>query len=541
MTGVLGLRLPAIAAIVGAYLLAGAAWFVVHPPDASVTMDDGAYALAVAQLREGTWELPYPAARADPDGVAYPYPNAERSDEGYFPYVRQPAWVLALHVGDVLGGAAGMRLLVVAVAGLAVAVTAALARVAGDPSSGVLAAALVALSPLAFNGLQLWAHATGALGLAVLMVGATRSMEAELSAGNVAMAVAGAAVASLARADAGLFALAAGVVVVAVGCRRRQWSLCGVGVLIGATAAAAQLSSAMVAGRLTGGAGSGAATDPRGAGGLVERLQPALGTVLSTASSTAGYGLTLVGVLAVAGAVVLWRRGDPRAGVVLMTIAAIAWAVRLVAATDELATGLLGAWPVALVLALGPWSSWSDSEKRLLAVVLIGAVAVLATQYDVGGGANWGGRFLSSALPLLAVLVASRLVRAARCHGREGSRFVAATLVVAALTTAASLALDSYYRIQTDERVEEVAAMVAGRWVVTSSRALPNLAWRTADEVRWLRVPSRSDGGADRLRVILADLGVQEVLAYRVDDSALRALRRGGGSTAEPLTIQVEP
>lgn len=527
--------------VAAAFTLLGIAWFVVHPPDSSVTMDDGAYALAVAQRHEGRWDLPYPAAEADPEGAAYPYPNAQRGEDGYYPYVRQPAWVLALHAGDLLGGPRGMRLVVIAAAAGVVAATAALARAVAEPAAAVVASVLVALSPLAFNALQLWAHAAGTLGVALLLIGASRLMDRGVRAGDLALSCAGAVLASLARADAALFALAAGVVVVAVGARPRRWSLCASGALICSVTAAGQLGSAAVAGSITGASGAGAAADARGSGGLPDRLHAAVGTALSSASPPVGYALALGALLAVGVAVASWRRGDGRAAVVLLVLAAVAWAVRAVVAHDELATGLLGAWPVALLAALDPWSAWSAPRRRLLAVALVGTTFVLLMQYDEGGGANWGGRFLTPALPILAVLAAAPLVRAARDGQLGGRRLVRAALAVAALAATASLVVDSHYRTQTEERIEEVAAVAEGGWVVTSSRALPNLAWRTAGDIRWLRVPAESDGGAVRLRRILDDLGLRRVVAYRAERGAVDVLRGRGGAGGAPIDVRVEP
>lgn len=499
------------------FALAASAWFAVHPPTASVSMDDGAYAIAVREARDGAWSVPYGAVAVDPDGDAFPYVNAERSEEGFFPYVRQPAWIVALAAGDALAGPIGMRLLVILCAAGAVIVTGCLALEAGQRGAAELAALLIALSPLAFNALQLWAHVAAALGVGVAALGAMRVLDDRRWLLGTVLAVVGATAAGLARADGAVFALAVGVVVGLIGLSQRRVHIAAAGLAIAASAVAAQLATASFAERVVGGSGLGRATDSRAAGRLGDRLEAGLDTILSTANPPAGYALALFAFLLSLAAATLWRRADRRAAVILLLAAAGAWGVRIVVAGDELATGLLAAWPLAALLALTPWAKWPPQERRLLAVVLLGTLGIVVTQYDAAGGANWGGRFLAPALPLMAVLVASAVHRARIAGGSDGVRLARASVLLAVLTTAGSLVADSHFRTRSDERVERIEALASPDWVVTSSKALPNLAWRTYGDVRWLHVPEGAAGGAERLHWILVELGVEQVVLHEVD------------------------
>lgn len=542
------MRRPRTLWVALAFLVVGVTWFVVHDPSASVGMDDGAYAIAAEQVQEGSWSVPYAAARADPDGVAHPYPNAEQGADGhYYPYVRQPAWVVALAVADAIGGPFGMRLLVLAAGAGAVAATGLLARAAGVPEVAVLAAAFVALSPLAYNALQLWAHAPAALFTALAAVGAHRLMGDGRPGWAIATGVLGTFGSSLLRADGALFALAIGIVVVVVGVRSRRAVVALGGTAFGLAAVGGQFISSGWAGTIVGSggpSGGGGTAGPRTDGGSSDRLPAALQTLLGQdVGSDRGLFLALLALLLVVAAVALARRDDGRAATVLLGAAALTWVVRTVTERDAIETGLLGAWPLVILALLVPVARWSDAERRLAVMVALGCAAVVWTQYGVGGGANWGGRFVSAGLPLLAVLTASSLCRWTRAHA-HGRALMIAAVSLAAVTMVASLALDSHYRRRSHATVSAIEQLAPDRWVVTSSLALPNLAWRTGDEVRWLRVPSESSGGVTRLEEILDRLEVDEVVAIRLADADfadLTELPPERNDPDQPTTVRLAP
>lgn len=530
--------------VVLAFVLGGIGWFIVHPVDASVSMDDGAYAITVDRLQQGTWTFPYGASEADPGGAAFPYPNGERGEDGYYPYIRQPAWIVALRAADDLAGPWGMRGLVLFLAAGAVAATAGLARAAGLPRLAPLAAALAALSPLAFNALQLWAHAPAALCVAVAAIAGCLALDARPPAWAWPTAVLAALTAALLRGDGALFVFAVGLVIFGAGARARRWNVSVLGVGTAAAAVAGQVLTGTWAGWINGGEGAGRATDARGTGGSSDRIGAALQTLVAhDASAPVAYLLVILALLLVAAAVYLARRGDPRAARALLVLAASVWLIRVLVERDELATGLLGAWPAALLVFLTPWAERTVAERRLLVMVALGTGAVLATQYDAGGGANWGGRFLAPALPLIAVLVAASVHRWSTSTDGRTLRVWLPVAALAVITTVASLGLDSHYRLRNDRQVAALEELAPDQWVVTSSFALPNLAWRTVDDVRWLLVPTPEAGGVDRMAEILEDLGVEEFVALNLRDddfSTLTGLPADRNEPAVPSVVDLD-
>jgi hypothetical protein len=119
---------------------------------------------------------------------------------------------------------------------------------------------------------------------------------------------------------------------------------------------------------------------------------------------------------------------------------------------------------------------------------------VLATQYEEGGSAEWGGRYFALGLPL-AVPVALHALR------RHGARLVPADrrVAVAALATVscllsvmaiASLAAVHHRTAAVVDTVDRTAAEV----VVTTVPALPRLAWQDLGDRPWLLI-----GPADRV------------------------------------------
>lgn len=502
-------------AVGAVFFAAGLAYFAVAPGDASVSSDDGAYVLAARTVSEGGWNLPHVVADADPEGAVYPFINADITAEGFFPYTRRPVWVWMLAGADAIAGVWGMRLLVLAGAAIAVVASGRLGRLIGDRRAAVTSAALAALSPIGFNGLQLWGHAVAVGGLSLMYLGVASVLLRHRQQWLFPMGVLGASAAVAVRSDALAFAGAAALVVVATGARRRRVTAVVAGGSLGLASLVTHLlsarHSAAVIGRATDAGG-------RNSSGAIagDRVHGLIDTFVTNPGIDRGPSLIVLVALVLVGlAVFAARRCSPAAAALLVT-AMGGWVLRTAIDLDALVTGLLAAWPVVLLLAVRPWSRWNAVERELLAAVSVAAVAVALSQYQEGGGLNWGGRFLSGALPVLTVLTAAALTDLQeRWDG--GRNVLVAGLVLAAVTTAASVGADWWIRHRHDEVVSAAVRGQRSPVMLTSSAALPRLAWRTTDRIDWLLVAPDDAGGIEKTIAILRAAEVLEVTAFRLD------------------------
>ena len=254
-------------------------------------------------------------------------------------------------------------------------------------------------------------------------------------------------------------------------------------------------------------------------------------TVISVRDSTVlGIVLVLLALVLVVYAVVVARQGRVGEARVLVVVAAVLWAVRIVLTPDELPPGLLGAWPLVVFIGLDGWSERTDGERRLIGIIGLATLGVLATQYDNGGGLNWGARFLAPALPMLAVLLAATLqrVRSSLPHGRT---LGLAVVGLAAVTTVASLVGDATLRTSTDDAIDRVAAGADTGVVVTASIALPRLAWRTYPGVDYVVVPH---GDGDTIRAALQRTGIDRVDVFQLPDNDFAAISGQPPATTVP-------
>ena len=525
-----------------AVLVLVAAWFVLLPVRSSVTSDDGAYAVHVVALEErGSWSVPHVLAEVDPAGVTYPYQNFSVSDEGFFPAARHAVWIRVLDGANAVGGVAGMRVVPALGLVLAVAASVALSGLLHPAAGRWLPGALACLSPLAFNGLQLWAHAVVAGFIGLALVALTRLAERPTFTWTAAGMI-GVAVASGLRADGFIFAVAVVGVLLLSGLRQRSVPVLASGAATGLAAIASFLLSAAYADSFVGSAAGAGVTSNRAAGsGIAGRLGGAVQTFVTSGDSPAALVLAVAALGFVGYAVLQVRRGDGRAATALLVLATVLWVVRTSLEPRSEATGLVAAWPVLLLGAIRPWSTLGRGDRRLLGVVGIAAIGVLVTQYDEGGGLNWGGRFLAPAIPALAVLAAAGL-RHARVRLAEADfrRWCVAAGSLIAVTFAASLVFDAAGRLRHEELIARVEGVTEVP-VVTSVDPLPRLAWRTYPEVQWLRVPTDEAGGVRALIDDLRTAGVEQVALFGVSPEDAKALagRRTRIDTSEPVIVDV--
>lgn len=513
-------RLPVLLA--GLSLLLGLGWFTFLPPDASVTSDDGAYALEVIALEENDrWSVPHVLAPVDEQGLAYPYANASATSEGWFPGARHAVWVQALRSGHRIGGAFGMH--AVAFAGLAVAAasSAAICVQVGRHDDALLAGVLVIGSPLLFQSLQLWGHAAVTAGIALLVLSSLKILQGVGRWPAVLVGAVSAAAASAIRGDGLVFAIATGVVLLMVGAWRRQRRP----VVIGATFCAAALGGYWVAttyaDRII---GTGGVPTVRAGGGdtsMATRVGGLLQTFLSEADAPGAFVLLFAAVGLTAAAVVAHTRSTGLNATVLLTFAAILWVARMVVYPSDVATGLVGAWPVLLFGVLRPWRTLNESERHLVLMIVIGFGGIALAQYPQGAGLNWGGRFVSAALPALAVLTATGVSGAVR----QRKRLAPAIGALVACTAMAALLADASLRTQHDRIVDEVEDASAP--VVTAEPALPRLAWRTYPEVEWLLVPAKgTTDGSQALAELLQEARITTVVVFGVPEASASKIGR---------------
>ena len=157
-------------------------------------------------------------------------------------------------------------------------------------------------------------------------------------------------------------------------------------------------------------------------------------TLFDASYAGASYAILLVVALAVMA--VGLRAKDDRVTVVGAAVATALIALRWVLGPDDSVTGLLVAWPAAGAGVLRALRTGRQPPAVVAIAVGAGviAAAVLATQYEIGGGLEWGGRFLSPVTVPVAVVAAIGVATLSR-HARR------AVAVVSAATAAMGLGI----------------------------------------------------------------------------------------------------
>ncbi|MGH9283950.1 MAG: hypothetical protein ACRD0S_13565, partial [Acidimicrobiales bacterium] len=100
----------------------------------SFTIDEGAYGIQARALDRGSWAYDYAGRDVDPEGEWVPLYHPTRAGGEWYPYVKQPAWPVAvLGATRLVGDTAGLYLLgVLGALGVAVAAW----RLAGEVHPG---------------------------------------------------------------------------------------------------------------------------------------------------------------------------------------------------------------------------------------------------------------------------------------------------------------------------------------------------------------------------------------------------------------------
>lgn len=450
--------LLALVCLVGLAAVAG--------PDRLGITDEGVVVAQVDRLDRGSWWIPNASPELDPTGRMTPIELSDVADDGaYLPYAKHAAYPLLLLPAWRAGGVAG--LLAVSVLGVWVAAVAGgllarrVDRRAAVPTLWVLAVA----SPLVFDANVVMAHGPAAAAVALTAVGAL-AVAFDRRWWAVALLVP-AAIASVVLRSEGLLAVAAlgaALALTAVVGRFRHAGAPGSGpsdgqpsfvamVAVGCglpmLAAAAFLADGRLAAHVAGRSGLRTFTTAGGGFDLVGgRLDATWASLLRPDSlpSPVTALLTVVVAAALVGGAVLLRAGGPdattsrrRAALGLWCLAAVAAGVRL-ALPPVLITGLFAAFPLLLVGAVLLRRSRlaTPAVRVLVATTVLGGLAVLATSYDIGGSAEWGGRYFHVLLPLAVPVVVVALVDSLAPLDRRAAAGLVAALVVTGLATSAT-------------------------------------------------------------------------------------------------------
>ncbi len=473
-------------------------------PTATFTSDEGAYALQVRALQDGSWDYDYKAAPLDPEGTSFPIILSDGSEGHHYPYAKHPAFPLML-LGSVtlFGTALGLHLPgLIGVVGAAVAAWL-LAKELGDERLARPAFWVAVSGPLIVSGFVVWAHAPSAALAGFALVGAARIARRGVTPGAAVLTVAAVVGGVFLRSEGLLFAgaLAVGLAMTRLtqtGLLRREdggpVQALVAGALVAVPAALAALAdkawvNAIVVGPYGGetlrGGGSTSFLEGRISGAWHELFQahylnpPAGPIVLVALVVAAGLGFLAL------------RRWDPKRSRLLLAGAVggtgLLLALRFAVHPHEAVTGLVTAWPVALLgILLFRWRGSGPIAAFLGVTVALFVAAILATQYPEAGGLEWGGRFLSPVLVPLAVLAAAGLARALD-QVPDADRAYATTLVsaLAAVTAVFALATAGSLRAREDRIVDALARHPA-TVTVTTRPSYPRIAWRADDRLSWM-------------------------------------------------------
>lgn len=471
----------------------------------SFVTDDGSYELQLRALEQGSWVLPTEAERYDPTYEHQPIAYATPTPDGVVPLAKHPLWPWLAHaISPVTGADHAYEVL-----GIASVLATALAAwaIAAERERAWRPGALwvAGLAPVAITATIGWAHASAAAAAAVALLGAVRLVQRGPSWTSAALVVVGTALLIGLRSEGLLYAVALGIGLTVGAVRAgRRWPVSGAwgAGVVAVAAAVTELEGRWIrsiTGEVTATLYVRTTEDVATSGYLDARLEGAIRSLVDNIAGVARVTMVIALVaLLVTSALVaagrdrwypLWRVSS--IGVLVILV------LRVAAHPTSPVTGLLSAWPVAVVgLAAALAVRWRRLDVELIAAALF-AGAVLATQYADGGAGQWGGRFYAPATAAVAVAAAGGA--AALLARQPAARpYLATALVVpvvlGVLSVRAARSASSDLFTAVEARVEGVA--------VTPIAQLPRMMWR--HDVAFLVVDE--DDGGDDLAGLLDDL-----------------------------------
>ena len=151
---------------------------------------------------------------------------------------------------------------------------------------------------------------------------------------------------------------------------------------------------------------------------------------------TGDFALEPGAVLLVGAALLLHRRDSRRSWIVVAVVfAAGCYIVRLVVGPAGSVPGLALAFPAGwfLLWAAGRKVADGVAAPIMAVVAAVVTIAVLVTEYAIGGGVEWGGRYFAIVIPIAVPVLAYAAAPVITRHGAELGRIVVGALVVASL------------------------------------------------------------------------------------------------------------
>lgn len=466
-----------------ACVLVVASLFVGHR--AYVFLDEAALLAQVEVVQDGGWTVERPFAEVDPEERLVPMARSTVVDDRFAPFPNHPLHVLLASVADRLAGRAGIALLsVLGVVG-ASAAAGVLASAAGRAQGAVAVWVTGLLSPLVFDANLVVAHGvaaalTGALFLVVFRWAGPASVPrlGLASALAFALGLAGALLRSEVILLCGVIALVAG----ARGVVERQARR----VLPGAAAGLGGLTAYLLEPRWIEhlvGTSAGRKVIAESSRGGASGATDGAWKVLLEPGDPAAVPLVIAVLLAVVSVLLLRARpSEPALAAVTSAAAVVAAIVHL--GDPLIVAGLLWAFPVLAVgvVAGAGRSMVVPTEVRWSAVTAIAfGVAVLATQYRVGGGVEWGWRYFAVALPAVCAALSIPLVHLWRDRPAGPGRIaLVGILVVCALVPASGLLAQRRIVNRTDgflTALDEAIADADASLVLAADSSLGRFAW----------------------------------------------------------------
>ncbi|NNE74492.1 MAG: hypothetical protein HKN26_12570 [Acidimicrobiales bacterium] len=509
--------------------------------DSVFSADEGAAMIQVDVLdRTGRWSEASPFPLVDPQGERFGVHLSHQLDDGTFTYFgRRPAYTLALlaaaQLGLGLAGAVGLSILgTVAAASAAAHLT----RHWRPNLDWVVLWVTGLLSPLAFNSYWVIAHAlaAGAVGWALVFLFGRRdrdpSRRATLAGGVLLLA------AGMVRSEAVLFAIALAVafLVVDLGLERTPRPRF---VIAGLAAAGGLLLNRLLASTLVGTIVGGASGIPstESFGFFDGRVNALKATVLRVSpGGSQPIDFLLVLGIAVAAIGVVANRREPNARLFgrLAVVGASLAAARFALDRETVVPGLAMAFPLLPigVVALRPRHVAKPVGRIVALTSILFAGAVLLTQYDQGGTAEFGGRYFAVMLPALVPVLVVALAdvgSAAPVDARVAWRvgvgvMAAATVSMGLFGLHASKARVSQLVAAERSAVQTVMAETGEPAVVLSTvNAVSRWSWDLYADTRWLIV-AEEDLAATATSLDRAGVSKFVVVGWGIDPDVTETL-----------------
>lgn len=456
------------------------------------TSDDGGYHLQVEALQNGSWSISDPAAAVDPTGASFPYVNSQHNGDRYFPAAPRPLWALVLQLGQKIGGDVYGFLAPSIIGAIATCVACWFLSERLLKGSGAVGFWVAAVSPVMFNAYLAWAHAPDAALCGFAMLACARAYEEEkLRVRTLALIVLPFGVGCLLRSETLLLAFVAIGLLFLLRVRKKDvWASVGLaisGILVLGFVGASELWRRHI---MNGGEAQLPSVKSK-SGYLLSRVHSASNSLFRGSGYDPNASKLCFLILAIAAALVMYARRyrSEKAKIIVpaaigLVLASFVW--RFITVDRDFVDGLFAAWPVVMICAFALSPSFTKPKLSLRAYMFVTAGLVLllsiATQFEEGGGVEWGGRYLSPIVPILAALVASS--EAIRWISSLSKVSFASLVLVCALPITSGLVASAQSRSYADIDAQLEALPI--KYVVTTIEHAARIYWRTTDKLTWV-------------------------------------------------------